>query len=69
VLKIDYWDVSGLADAIYYLLNDQIFADKLVSQSKIEVKKLLWKNSAYKVRGLYNSLLDELKNSFDNTRT
>jgi glycosyltransferase involved in cell wall biosynthesis len=60
VVKVDYWDVIGLADAIYYLVNDQIFASNLVAQSKSEVDKLLWKNSASLVRDLYSSLLVEI---------
>jgi glycosyltransferase involved in cell wall biosynthesis len=65
VLKVDYWDVNALAEAMYYLLNDQIFVENMVVQSKFEVNKLLWKNSATLVRDLYHSMLNELSTNME----
>jgi glycosyltransferase involved in cell wall biosynthesis len=59
VVKVDYWDVNGMAEAIIYLLNDLLFTENLVSQAKKEVEKLIWKNSAAKVREVYLICLNQ----------
>jgi len=61
VIKVDYWDVNSLSDAIIYLLNDRMFSENLVNQAKKEVDKLIWKNSALKVRAEYIDLLCQKK--------
>lgn len=62
-VKVDYWDVRGMADAICRLLNDLELAQKLAIEGKLEVEQLVWKNAASKIRDIYTALLSEsLKN-------
>ena len=57
-VQVDYWNIHSMADAILDLLtNDQALRTNLIRQGKKEVKKLLWRNSALKVRQLYLNLL------------
>jgi glycosyltransferase involved in cell wall biosynthesis len=56
-LKVDFWDTFAMADAIYGLLNYPSLAKSLIEDGKKEVGKLKWKNSAKKVRKVYQSLL------------
>jgi glycosyltransferase involved in cell wall biosynthesis len=55
VIKVDYWDIQYMADTICDLLNNPERCNKLRKQGKKEVDKLLWKNSASKVRDIYFS--------------
>lgn len=55
VIKVDYWDISSMAHTICDLLNNPESANKLRKRGKKEVDKLLWKNSASKVRDIYFS--------------
>jgi len=57
VIKVDYWDIHSMANAIYDLLNDPALGKKLRSNGRKEVAKLLWENSAAEVRKIYLSLL------------
>lgn len=56
VVKVDYWDSVGLAEAIVELVENDKFRKKLAVKGKAEAHKLLWKHSAAKVYKLYKSL-------------
>ena len=58
-LKVDYWDVSGMADAIYGLLHYKSLNDMFRKYGKDEVDSLKWDNAAYKVVQVYESLFKE----------
>ena len=59
VIKVDYWDVRSMADAICDLLNDQTLGNKLRKKGKEEIKTLIWEKSASNVRKIYLRLLDK----------
>ncbi len=59
VLKVDYWDIREMANAICAILTDESFINNLKSNAKEEVDQLLWTNSAAEVRAVYLKLIDE----------
>jgi glycosyltransferase involved in cell wall biosynthesis len=59
-LKVDFWDVDDLADAIYGILHYEGLAKMFKRCGKQEVENLKWENSAYKVNEIYKSLRNEL---------
>jgi len=56
-LKIDFWDIDGMADAIYGLLHYQGISTMFQKLGKKEVEGLKWENAALKVKAIYESLL------------
>ncbi len=59
-LKIDFWDVDAMADAIYGLLNYSALSDMFKHLGKEEVDNLKWENSAQKVNEVYKRVLQNL---------
>jgi glycosyltransferase involved in cell wall biosynthesis len=57
-VKIDYWDVAGIADAICRLLNEPQLANDLAKKGKLEVEQLVWKDAATKIRDIYTTLIN-----------
>jgi glycosyltransferase involved in cell wall biosynthesis len=55
-LKVDFWDVDDLADAIYGILHYDGLSKMFKRCGKQEVENLKWENSAYKVNEIYKSL-------------
>jgi len=55
-LKVDYWDVEAMADAICQLLTDQHFSKELCHQARKEIRQLSWERSAKKLVGIYKNL-------------
>jgi glycosyltransferase involved in cell wall biosynthesis len=56
-LKVDFWDVDSMADAIYGLLNYQGVTKTFIQYGKSEVDSLKWENAAVKVKDVYQQLL------------
>ncbi|MBC8342367.1 MAG: glycosyltransferase family 4 protein [Bacteroidetes bacterium] len=56
-LKVDFWDIDALADAIYGLLHYDALSEMFIEYGKIEVDNLKWDNAALKVKEVYKSLL------------
>lgn len=56
-LKIDFWDIDGMADAIYGLLHYKGISTMFQKLGKKEVEDLKWENAALKVKAIYESLL------------
>ncbi|HYW97260.1 MAG TPA: glycosyltransferase family 4 protein, partial [Bacteroidales bacterium] len=56
-LKIDFWDVDAMADAIYGLLNYSALSDMFKHFGKVEVDNMKWENSAQKVNEVYKRML------------
>ena len=56
-LKVDFWDVDDLADAIYGILHYEGLSKMFKKSGKEEVENLRWENSAYKVNEVYKSLI------------
>ncbi|KAA6333317.1 Alpha-D-kanosaminyltransferase, partial [termite gut metagenome] len=56
-IKIDYWDVHAMADAIYSICTYPSMYEYLKDEGKKEVDKITWENVGYKVRGIYERIL------------
>jgi len=56
-LKIDFWDVDAMADAIYGLLNYDALSKMFIHYGKQEVDNLKWENAAKHVREVYLSAM------------
>jgi glycogen synthase len=52
-LKVDFWDVDALADAIYGLLHYEGLNKMFTRYGKDEVDNLKWDNAALKVLNVY----------------
>jgi glycogen(starch) synthase len=52
-IKVDYWDINAMADAIYGILNYKPLANYLRNYSKKEIDFLTWANVAKKVKDVY----------------
>ncbi len=56
-IKIDYWDIDGMADAIYAIVRSPAMYKSLHELGKIEVSNIKWENAAQKVKTIYENLL------------
>ena len=56
-VKVDFWDIDAMADAIYGILNYEALSRTFKKYGKEEVEDLKWENSARKVREVYSTLL------------
>jgi glycosyltransferase involved in cell wall biosynthesis len=57
-MKVDFWDIDAMADAIYGLLNYSALSDMFKTYGKEEVENMKWENSALKVNEVYESVLN-----------
>jgi len=55
-IKIDFWDINAMADAIYGILNYPGLSKYFRKYGKSEVDNLKWENTAVKMRDIYMSL-------------
>jgi len=58
-IKVDFWDVNAMADAIYGLLTYPALSAMTVRCGLEEVNALKWDNAALKVKELYESVTEE----------
>ncbi len=58
-LKVDFWDVDGLSDAIYGLLHYKSLTKLFIKEGKIEVDNLKWEYAAKKIKELYAKNLEK----------
>ncbi len=58
-VKVDYWDVDALADAIYALVQYPALSKMFSSKGLEEVTGLKWDNAAAKVKEVYQAAIDE----------
>lgn len=56
-LKFDFWDVDGMADKIYGLLQYEGVSKTFAKYGKTEVDNLKWENAALKVKKVYEMAL------------
>ncbi|MEJ5303140.1 MAG: glycosyltransferase family 4 protein [Bacteroidales bacterium] len=52
-IKIDFWDVNAMADAIYGLLRYPKISDMSAREGKVEVDNLKWEKAAKEVKEVY----------------
>ncbi len=57
-IKIDFWDIDAMADAIYGLVNYSGLSSMFIEHGKTEVDNLKWENAAKNVCDVYESLLE-----------
>lgn len=56
-IKVDFWDVDAMADAIYGLLAYPALSKYAQGNGLIEVDNLKWENAAFKLKKIYSSLI------------
>jgi len=56
-IKVDYWDIEGMADSIYSICAHQTLADFLKDEGKKEVDEIKWEYAGMKVRDIYDRLV------------
>ena len=61
-IKVNYWDVDALADAIYGLLTYPALGRMFASKELEEVTGLKWTNAAAKIKTVYETVVAEANN-------
>jgi len=56
-IKVDYWDIDALADAIYGLITYPALHTFLQEEGRNEVNNIKWEYAGQKVRNIYNKLI------------
>lgn len=57
-IKIDFWDVDAMSDAIYAMLHYDGINNMFRKYGKAEVENLKWDNAAYLTKVIYQKLLN-----------
>ncbi len=60
-VKVDYWDVDALADAIYGLIKYPALSNMFSSKGLEEVTNLKWNDAAAKIKAVYETVIEENK--------
>ncbi|MFI3292269.1 MAG: glycosyltransferase family 4 protein [Rikenellaceae bacterium] len=60
-VKVDYWNVDAMADAIYGLVTYPALANMFAKKGLEEVTGLKWTDAAAKVKAVYESAINENK--------
>ncbi len=60
-VKVDFWDIDAMADAIYGILTYPALSQMFIRNGKEEVINLKWDNSARHVRDIYNEVVSNHK--------
>ncbi len=56
-IKVDYWDIQALADAIYSICNNQSLFNYLQEEGKNEVDQITWEKVGLWIRQLYDQTI------------
>ncbi|MCT4604081.1 MAG: glycosyltransferase family 4 protein [Marinifilum sp.] len=56
-IKVDYWDIDAMADAIYGIIRYDSLSNEFKEKGKEEVDNLKWANAALHVYDVYNSTI------------
>ncbi len=56
-IKIDFWDIDAMADAIYGILNYDALSVMFKKHGKLEVQSLQWEKSASKIHQIYSDVV------------
>lgn len=57
-VKIDFWDIDAMADAIHGILSYPALSKMFIEKGRKEVENLKWENSAMNVRNIYLDALN-----------
>ena len=60
-IKVDFWDIDALADAMYGLLRYPNLSRMAIEKGRREVDNLKWDSAALKVKKVYQSAIDNSK--------
>ncbi|MDR0732572.1 MAG: glycosyltransferase [Dysgonamonadaceae bacterium] len=55
-IKIDYWDIEAMADAMYSIITYPSMYEYLRVEGKKEVDAITWRDAGLKVRGIYDGV-------------
>ena len=58
-IKLDFWDIDALADAMYGLITYSSLSEMFAEHGKDEVDELKWENAANQVKDHYHEMLTE----------
>ena len=61
-VKVDYWDVDALADAMYGLIKYPALSSMFSAKGLEEVTNLKWNDVAAKMKVIYERIVEESKN-------
>jgi glycogen synthase len=56
-MKIDFWDIDDMADAIHGLLHYEALSKMFIKHGREEVENLKWDHAAWKVKNVYEGML------------
>ncbi len=59
-VKVDYWDVDAMADAIYGLITYPALSTMFAQKGLEEVTGLKWTNAAAKIKRVYEDAIEEI---------
>lgn len=57
-IKVDYWDINAMADAIYSICTNEGLYDYLQEEGLKEVNQITWEKVGQRIRALYDKLLN-----------
>ena len=60
-VKVDFWDIEAMADAIYGILSYPALSRMFIMNGKEEVDKLKWEKAASHVKGIYSGVLQQTR--------
>ena len=58
-IKVDYWDIHAMADAMYSICNNESLFKYLQENGKREVDEITWKKVGAKIKKIYQQLLSK----------
>jgi glycosyltransferase involved in cell wall biosynthesis len=58
-VKVDFWDIEAMADAIYGILTYPALSNMFIMNGKEEVEKLKWEKAAKHVKSIYKEVLKQ----------
>ena len=58
-VKVDYWDIEALADAMYAIITYPAMHQFLQEEGKKEVDNIKWEYAGQKVRNIYDQVLNK----------
>jgi glycosyltransferase involved in cell wall biosynthesis len=58
-VKVDYWDIEAMADAMYSIVSYPAMYEYLREEGRREVDAITWEDAGLKVRRIYDSLLNK----------
>ena len=56
-IKVDYWDIHALADAIYSICSNESLFNYLKEEGKREVDQITWEKVGARIKNLYERVL------------